>query len=289
VSVAMVRPPYPPHDPRLIEACDRARGYLLERESPDGGFCFYRTADLEEPNLFDTWHAVAALALLGAVPAHRTRLIRFVAEQGVVGELYSLYYRARILHALGVADTERAAVRALVAERAPCLPEEADAAAFSSTLDRLRMTLWLKRHAGTPFPARRIADALRAVEHPKGGYGVPANLLDTRAALAILALCQQRVAHRTNEFVSRLAVPGLGFRLTDDSLTSNLETTCAGLACARRLWLTVPVEADAIGFILACQSVNGGFARAPGALPGIGLTHLALTALRPSIDALDQT
>jgi len=289
VSVAMVRPPHTLHDQRLIEACDRARAYLFERESPEGGFCFYRTADLDEPNLCDTWHAVAGLALLGDVPAHRERLIRFVAELGVGGELYSVYYRARILQALGVADTERAAVRALVAALAPRLPDEADAAAFSSTLDRLRMTLWLKRYAGTPFPARRIAAALRAVEHPKGGYGVPANLLDKRVVLAILGLCHERVARRTKEFVSRLAVPALGFRLTDDSLTSNLETTCAGLACARRLGLTVPVEADAIGFILACQSANGGFARAPGALPGIGLTHLALAALRPTIEALDQT
>lgn len=265
----MARPERIPHDRRLIEACDRTRPNLLERESPGGGFCFYRTADLEEPNLFDTWHAVAALALLGDAPAHRQRLIRFVARQGVVGELYSLYYRARILHALGVADMDRAAVRMLVEKLPLHLPEGAAAGAFSSALERLRMTLWLKRHVGAPFPARHIADAPRSTEDWKGGYGVPANLLDTRAALAVLALCQEPVAHRTDGFVSRLAVPVLG--------------------CARRLGLTVPVEADAIGFILACQSVNGGFARAPGALPGIGLTHLALMALRPSIDALGQT
>lgn len=289
MSAAMIRPQMTPHDPRLIEVCDRARAYLLDRECSAGGFCFYRTTDLDEPNLFDTWHAVAALALLGEKPRRRERLIRFVVEQGVAGELYFLYYRARILHALGVADTERGAARKLIADLAPRLPDASDAAAFSSALDRLRMTLWLKQHAGTPFPARRIANALWAIEHPTGGFGVPANLLDTRVALAILALCQEHVTRRTSEFVSRTELPGLGFRLTDDSLTSNLETTCAGLACARRLWLTVPVEAEAIRFILACQSANGGFARAPGALPGIGLTHLALMALRPAIDALDQT
>lgn len=278
-----------PPDPRLIDACDRARAYLLERESAQGGFCFYRTADLEEPNLFDTWHAVAALAQLGEKPVRQERLIRFVMGRGVAGELYLLYYRTRILHALGVEDAERAAVRALVSGLALRPPEETDAAAFSSTLERLRMTLWLKRHAGTPFPARRIAQALRAVEHPKGGFGVPANLLDTRVALAVLASCREPVARRTSEFVSRTAVPGLGFRLTDDSLTSSLETTCAGLACARRLCLRVPAQAEAIGFILACQAANGGFARAPGALPGIGLTHLALMALRPSIDSLEPT
>lgn len=50
---------------RINESRQRVRNYLLGRESPSGGFCFYRTDYLDEPSLFDTWHATAALGLLG--------------------------------------------------------------------------------------------------------------------------------------------------------------------------------------------------------------------------------
>ncbi|MGC2456659.1 MAG: hypothetical protein WA435_01510 [Gallionellaceae bacterium] len=39
---------------------------------------FYRSTYLDEPNLFDTWHAVAALALLGEQPPHVESIVHFV-------------------------------------------------------------------------------------------------------------------------------------------------------------------------------------------------------------------
>jgi prenyltransferase beta subunit len=42
---------------------------------------------------------------------------------------------------------------------------------------------------------------------------------------------------------------------------------------------TAPAILAALAFILDCQTGDGGFARAPDALPDIALTHLALAGL----------
>lgn len=53
----------------LNEPLARAAQCIAGRQCEGGGFCVYRNAYLEEPNLSDTWHALAALKLLDvAVP-----------------------------------------------------------------------------------------------------------------------------------------------------------------------------------------------------------------------------
>lgn len=49
---------------RLEVALEQAADYVTSRQCCNGGFCYYRYADLEEPNLHDTYYAVAACELL---------------------------------------------------------------------------------------------------------------------------------------------------------------------------------------------------------------------------------
>jgi hypothetical protein len=49
----------------LSEKLARAARYIAGRQCQGGGFCVYRNVYLEEPNLSDTWHALAGLRLLG--------------------------------------------------------------------------------------------------------------------------------------------------------------------------------------------------------------------------------
>lgn len=264
----------------LLSALDRARDYLIERQSPDGGFCFYRGYYLEEPNLSDTWHAVAALTgLLGVVLPERVSHADFIIGQPIEPQPLVLYYRVRALLALGVDDPKSAMVRSAVVALQMHLPDLAMHTTFSAALQRLSCTLWLKRHFGLMPAADDLAHPLLQWEHADGGFGTPPNLLDTAAAIAVLMLCGHTPASRTGEFVNRMAVSGFGFRLTANSLSPNLETTCAGMLSCCRLGLPVPHVQDAVAFVLSCQTGNGGFARAAGALPDITLTHLALTAL----------
>lgn len=263
----------------FARALSSARAYLLGRQCANGGFSFYRSDYLEEPNTHDTWHALAALRLLGIAPPRREEILRFIADQPVSEQPYALYFRVRSLRLLDGPDPEHAAVRAAAAALPPSAPEMELSGDPTDALYQLRLALWLKRHFGLAFPAPDIARSLISGEHADGGYGVPPNLHATRQVLAVLALCEAQPPARAAAFVARLATPGFGFRLMVGSLAPNLETTCAGVSCCRRLGLPIVHAADALTFILDCQTGGGGFARAPDALPDLGLTHLALAGL----------
>lgn len=257
----------------------RARAYLLGRQCADGGFSFYRSEYQEEPNAHDTWHALAALRLLGTPTPRRGDLARYVAGQPVSEQPYALHFRVRSLSLLDSPDPEPATVRATAAALAAPAPDLDWPGDPADALHRLRLVLWLKRHFGLAFSAQDTARTLLAREHPEGGFGDLPNLLATRQALGVLALCGEEPSAQTGAFVGCLATPGFGFRLTTDALATSLETTCAGVACCRRLHMLIAHPDDALAFILDCQTGDGGFARAPGALPDIGLTHLALAGL----------
>lgn len=267
-----------PHS-RVNASRGHARRYLLVRQSPSGGFCFYRSTYVDEPNLGDTWHAVAALLLLGELPPHREALFNFVCAQPIGRQLYALYYRTFTLEALGSADPDRAAMEASVRALALKLRDFTPHSHVSGQLERLLFTLQLKAYFKMTFAADEVAAAMSGMEQRTGGFGFPPNIIDTQLALSILSLCGHKASARTTEFVSRLAGPGYAFRLTENSLSPNLEIVCAGIGRCEQAGMPVPYSADAAAFILACQTGNGGFARAPNALPDIKLTHLALQGL----------
>jgi len=60
------------------EVSQAAVAYLASRQSPSGGFCFYRTEFLDQPNLADTYCAVRGLMLLGESVQHRQRVPSFL-------------------------------------------------------------------------------------------------------------------------------------------------------------------------------------------------------------------
>jgi len=264
----------------LVSALDRARTYLLGRQSPHGGFCFYRGYFAEEPNLSDTWHAIAALAgVLGVVLPEKNSHASFIMGQPIEPQPLVLYYRVRALLALDADDLESTQVRSAVAALQTYFPDIATHTSLFAVLQRVRCTVWLKRHFGLPMAVDDLAQSLLRAQNEDGGYGTPPNLLDTEAAIATLMLCGQASPSRTSDFVNRMALPGFGFRLTAGSLSPNLETVSAGIRSCCRLGLPVPDAEDAVAFVLSCQTGNGGFARAAGALPDITLTHLALSTL----------
>lgn len=256
---------------------ERAQAYVLEKQSPNGGFCFYRGYYLEEPNLADTWHGLASLSLLGTVPRERDGHAAFVIGQPIEPQPFALYYRVRALGALEVTDPMgddvRWAVNSLLIRR----PDPSTSLTLS--LQRLRCILWLKQHFDIHIEANEALEALLSCEDEKGGYGTPPNLLDTEAAIGVLQLCNHPVASRTKDFIRSLSEPSFGFRLTAGALSPNLETTCAGVISCSRIGSPIPQAKAATAFILSCQAGNGGFGRSADALPDLALTHMALTTL----------
>lgn len=267
--------------PGLEKALGRVLAYVLGRQSPQGGFCFYRNEYLDEPNLSDTWCATTILAdLLRTEIPRRSRHAEFVIGLPIQPQAFALYHRVGALQCLGWADPWTDKVRMAVM----ALPVRAPArnpprASLTVELARLGDTLCLKRHFQLEIAIHDLAQALLRLEHADGGFGTPPNLLDTAAALAALDFCGVAASPHTADFVQRMAVPGFGFRLAAGSFSPNLETACAGMSSCRLLGLPVPHADDAVSFILSCQSGSGGFARAADALPDLTLTHLALSTL----------
>ena len=267
------------HD-RFATALQHACAYLLEKQSPGGGFCFYRGYYLEEPNLADTWHGVAALTdLLGVELPEPAKHAAFIVGQAVEQQPLGLCYRIRTLLALHANDPASAEVERAVAALEVNLPDPARPHLFGTALQRLRCILWLRRHVGLDTATHDLAQAILGATNEDGGYGAPSNLLDTADAIAVLRFCGAAPAPATREFVSSMADPQFGFRVVVRAPSPNLETVHAGAASCRRLDLDIPYAAAATSFVLSCQSGGGGFARTSDALPDMTLTYMALTTL----------
>lgn len=257
-------------------AAHLAQTYLYGRQSPSGGFCFYRWMGVEEPTLRDTWHAVSALTLIGAEVPRHDKVEVFLRRFEVTG-LDDLHHRTFALARLGAAlepqqmehiasldaGTELANERVPVSER------------FKRTL---RIAQLQRRFTALRAPtaiAERVLDMRQ-----NGGWGDKPNLGDTWLALAILDKCDRHaVPADVKTFINALQIPGFGFTATLDSTYAPLEVLHAGLCACSLLQLPVHHLSDAVGSVLACQSSNGGFARTSDALPDIALTHLGLLAL----------
>lgn len=270
---------------RLRSSLLLTRQYLTERQSPSGGFCFYRGYYLEEPNLADTFHAVSAWGLVTRDPLPERRgHVAFVLRHEVEQQPFALYYRVNSLRALGASDPDEERVREAVAALPLVLPNMGSTAP-QLPLRRLAYCLWLKRHFGLlDGPEVHVGEALFASEGDEGGYGNPPNLVDTIEALQVLTLCGARPRALTVGFVRSLGIPGFGFQLTVHSLSPSLETTCAGIECSSLLGTSVEFADDALDYVLACQTGNGGYALRPEALPNLAWTHLALRALCTGLD-----
>lgn len=260
-------PPPPALCTRASAAAERAKRYLFGRQSPNGGFCFYRWLGVDEPTLHDTWHAVAALTLLAVEVPHRDDVVAFLRGFPCAGQ-DDLYHRALALARLGE-GAEHAAVAHVRALDAAAVLVDPNVAVGPR----------LQRALATVRGADAVAERVLALCHG-GGWGDAPNLPDTWTALAILDACGIHMfAAEVSGFVDALQRPPFGFTATPNSLYAPLAVLHAGLRACALLRLPVRHLADATSAVLACQSGDGGFARTADALPDIALTHLGLQAL----------
>jgi hypothetical protein len=255
--------------------------YLLGRQSPNGGFCFYRTFGVEEPNLFDTYHAVTALDRLGCPVPRQRALLDFLEAFAALEQMPALYYRTFTLQRLGRADLIATdTIRRLALE-----PPLATHLPLSAALSRLRQSVRLKRAFSGDISAPVVAASMRALQN-HGAFGDTPNLEDTAAALSVLAglgALDGRTAAAAREFVDALQVARFGFTLTPDSLTPGLDVIRAGIEASDVLGLPVRFGPDIERFVLACKAADGGFADGIEAITAASLLHGP--RLHPGVEA----
>jgi hypothetical protein len=256
----------------------RAEAYILSRQSEAGGFCFYKSGLVDEPNLRDTYHAVAALTLLGATVPAIDRLVQFVSSSHTFDSGF-LYWYAFTLDCLGRADAIDADRRARIAQLTIEVPKPGQPN-IRQWLERALRVLRLRARFGTLPHGEDILHRLDALKSG-GGYGAEPNLWETSLALGIRR-CFGTLSDisDTRSFVDRLQAAPFGFALAAGSITGTLEVIEAGVKCCTLLDLPLRFTNDILHFVLACQSANGGFARAPDALPDLAQTHRALGVIQ---------
>ncbi|CAG9168082.1 hypothetical protein LMG23992_01012 [Cupriavidus laharis] len=272
-------------DSRSLAAADfsgvaqAAAAYLASRQSASGGFCFYRTPFLDQPNLADTYCAVRGLMLQGESVPHRQQVLSFLESFDNVTQPSQCYCRAlawRCLEPGWKPDPMTLdSIDALTISPAPL----AGTPRLAGWLTRTRAIARLK-HAFARFPDAAAVRAQVLSTCFEGAYGVRPNLWDTWLALDILHCCgKERASDATRDFVDRLQVASYGFTGVAGSILLNLDAVFAGVRCCKLLDTPVRYPRQALVYVLACQTGKGGFARAPGALPDMELTYRAVWIL----------
>jgi hypothetical protein len=287
------RASYP--NPKTTIAVTKAVEYLRAKQSYNGGFCFYKYAYLDQPNLRDTYHALQALVLAGAAILRRREVLEFLKRSEILdtGDLFHYVFSLNALGREQIAPVHVARAQALHVKRLDLAADSDPSRWLQSTHQIVQLQC---RFAG-PTDTPRILDAIADLEHG-GGYGEKANLPDTALSLRILELLQETPSslRESRVFVDGLQRPALGFTNTADSLSANLDVLTAGIECCALLRLPVRYQEDIFAFLFACQAADGSFSQVPLALPDIATTHQALKiiyalhfpkAVQPGVSAMN--
>ncbi|HUN25833.1 MAG TPA: prenyltransferase/squalene oxidase repeat-containing protein [Steroidobacteraceae bacterium] len=262
-----------------VQAVERAAAYIAGRQSPSGGFCFYRYGGVEEPSLGDTYYAVATLRLFGLEVPNARRTMEFVGKARIFGLTY-LYFCAFTFDHLGLGARVSEDVCKQIAALTIDLPQASRSIDRSGWLESVRKTIRVQ-HRFAPQASDRYAHVAQFMRDlfRDGSFGVRRDLWETYLAVSIAALLGLEAMEDTASFVDSLQQPPLGFMMTPSSIVGSLDVAYAGVRCCELLKLPVRRGEEVIEFILACQSTDGGFAHAPQALPNLEFTYRALMTL----------
>jgi hypothetical protein len=259
---------------RLEAALEGAAEYVTSRQCCNGGFCYYRYADLEEPNLHDTYYAVAACRLLQRQVPNPDRVVAYLRSMRTAGRQSSyLYYYGFTAQRLGEPGLLDQVFLDRVAELRINLPQAGKNVPLSEWLeDSLRIIRLQKTFAGC-LETGEVADFVRSLVRT-GGVGIKPNLRDTYLALRLLAELDNLAGlDEAKAFVNRLQLPSLGFKYTEDSVTDpSIDTVYAGVFSCTILGLNVQYALDIMNAVLLSQRLHGGFARSADSLGNLG-TH----------------
>jgi hypothetical protein len=271
------------------KAVAKAETYIHSRRSREEGYCFYKSEYVDEPNLCDTYHAVAALRLIGAGEPRTAEIVQFVEQCRIFGVNY-LYWYAFTLDCLGRASSVDPDRLSLIRSLTIAPPPEEHRLVSEWLEDACKTVRLMRRFAEIPKDSHAVGfiTSLKA----EGGYGDPPSLIDTYVSLTILSQLGKLQATRdTHAFLDQRQVPSFGFAFASGSSMTNLDVICAGMKACRLLNVQIKYQADVLAYVPACQDSNGGFARTLTGLPDLELTHRGLEVialLAPELSARDK-
>ena len=268
----------------MIQGQETTIEYIQERRCRSGGYCFYR---LDEPNAGDTFHALASLAMLDALPDNDVATRKYLYSFQNSGKHFSnvnvRYAVARSLLLLGEKIDEDPAswiLPLLIPPRDGIRPVES-----SSLFEYLNLLTDLCTHLGVVIPSEKKSEIIAAVlhyQHKDMGFGYPVStIIETADALTILAALGYSVSLTgSTEFLKQCEDPASGFLAVPGSKPGYLEHIHAGVLACSVLGYPSPLFVQCQEFIRKCCRDNGGYVRSMfGGSPTLENTWLALDAL----------
>jgi len=257
--------------------------YISERQCASGGYCFYR---LDEPNAGDTFHALASLAMLGAVPddnATRSYLQEFQRTDGSFTNVTVGHAVCRSLAILG----EKPHADPTDWIRSLLLPpgDSARPVESSSLFGNTYLLADLCTRLGIAIPADKkdaVISAVLRYQHPDTGFGHHQSaIIETGHALFILAALGYPISSAgSTTFLKKCEDPSFGFLAVPGVTPAYLEHVHAGVLASFLLGNPSPVHERCREFIRRCRLDNGGYARSIfGGTATLENTYLALDTL----------
>ena len=268
-------------DSRLEQALDKAADYIANRQCRNGGFCYYRYADLEEPNLHDTYYAVAACGLLQREVPNPDRVVDYLRSMQTAGRQSSyLYYYAFTAQRLGDLGLLNQTFLDKVEALRLHLPPAGKNVSLSEWLEDSLRVVRLRKTFTSGLEAGAVTDLVHGLLR-RGGVGATPNLRDTYLALRILAELDSLTGlDEANAFIERLQRPSLGFKYTESSFSDpDIDTLYAGVFSCTLLGLDIHYAGDILHTLLSCQRLHGGFARSSDSLGNLNTHCKALSII----------
>jgi len=268
----------------MIPSRETTIRYISERRCESGGYCFYR---LDEPNAGDTFHALASLAMLGALPRDdeptRTYLHSFQHQDGSFSNVNVGYAVIKSLVLLSDRPAIDPAGWILASMTVPTdIPRPVESTSLFEPLFHLTDLCRLLR---ITIPASRKKEIIQAILHyrnPDEGYGLPDSaMIETAHALAILTTVNNDTSLQPSvRFLQQCEDPDYGFHSVSGARPPFLEQIHAGVLACSVLGYPSPALGPCEEFIRKCCRENGGYVRSVfGGSATLENTYFALDAL----------
>ena len=265
--------------------------YLMSRQTPDGGFCYYRAYGVEESNGKDTYSAVAGLLSLQAQVPDSDKLVawlhRLQNNQGGYSSFSMGWFALETLRLLNVQPLHNPETFLKTEhDRFLSLDWRSRTMEWSSLLLSLSRLSTLMRQQAIAVTADfrgEFSALLESLSGHHGGYGKPVeNLLDTYSVAIIVDFLTLEQPAEILKFAELCSDRAFGFRLTPSGSANSLATIHAGIGLFRLCGAAMPQERTEIirRYIASCQTGSGGFGRSPDAIATLADTWLALDALQ---------
>ncbi len=270
--------------PTNLSDSSAARRYVRGRQTPAGGFSFYRSWGVEEPAISDTFYAVAALALLDDKPEDSNACAEWLLarQRGNDGyaDIGAAWYATETLARLDC--TPRHDLRAWLAAYSERLFDGADDSGDTHEflLDLLRYVELRRRFELELEPRHRSAIEAHLRRLRSVRAGAAGNLTDSAIVLRLARAAGLLPERRLLEFAQGCEDPVLGFRATVNGKSAVLDTLAAGVAILSAFNVAPRYRGALLARVAACQQGAGGFGRQSGAVATLRDTWLALFILK---------